>query len=42
MGVSRFPFDDVAPNGGQDQSGAVMDGNPDVFTVTVGGVGAYA
>ncbi|MDI1493308.1 MAG: hypothetical protein OHK93_005096 [Ramalina farinacea] len=32
-----FPFDDVTPTGGQDQSGAVMDGNPGVLTVTVGG-----
>lgn len=32
-----FPFDDVTPTGGQDQSGAVMDGNPKALTVTVGG-----
>jgi hypothetical protein len=32
-----FPYDDVAPNGGVDQSGAVVDGNPSLLTVTVGG-----
>lgn len=37
-----FPFDDVTPDGGQDQSGAVMDGSPSLLTVAVGGVGAYA
>lgn len=37
-----FPFDDVTPSGGQDQSGAVMDGSPVLLTVAVGGVGAYA
>jgi len=38
-----FPFDDVAPDGGPDQSGAVM-GSPAAggFTVAVGGIGAYA
>lgn len=32
-----FPYDDVTPTGGQDQSGAVHDGSPKLFTVTVGG-----
>jgi hypothetical protein len=32
-----FPYDDVAPNGGADQSGAVSDGNPLLLTVSVGG-----
>ena len=31
-----FPYDDVAPTGGKDQSGAVF-GNPRAFRVTVGG-----
>lgn len=34
-----FPYDDVAPPGGADQSGAILDTNPTVFTVTVGGTG---
>ena len=37
-----FPFDDVTPTGGLDQSGAVIDGNPGVLTVTVGGGGVAA
>ncbi|KAL9126515.1 MAG: hypothetical protein Q9217_004439 [Psora testacea] len=37
-----FPFDDVAPNGGQDQSGAVFDGAPQVLLVAVGGGGVGA
>ncbi|KAK7541594.1 glucanase B [Phyllosticta citricarpa] len=36
-----FPYDDVAPSGGSDQSGAVY-GAPKTFTVTVGGNGATA
>jgi hypothetical protein len=32
-----FPYDDVAPNGGADQSGAVSDGSPTLLTVAVGG-----
>ncbi|KAK5126922.1 hypothetical protein LTR85_008280 [Meristemomyces frigidus] len=32
-----FAYDDVGPNGGQDQAGAVSDGNPTKLTVTVGG-----
>ncbi len=30
-----FPYDDVVPNGGTDQSGAVRDGDPSVLTVTL-------
>ena len=36
-----FPYDDVTPDGGPDQSGKVESGNPTLFTVTVGG-GQYA
>ena len=32
-----FAYDDVQPDGGQDQSGKVNDGAPVLFTVTVGG-----
>ena len=32
-----FPYDDVAPAGGTDQSGAVVDSNPTLLTVTLGG-----
>ncbi|KAJ5774106.1 hypothetical protein N7457_009002 [Penicillium paradoxum] len=32
-----FPYDDVAPNGGPDQSGSVYDSNPQLLTVTIGG-----
>ncbi|KAL8725706.1 MAG: hypothetical protein Q9166_007191 [cf. Caloplaca sp. 2 TL-2023] len=32
-----FPYDDVTPAGGQDQSGKVADPAPRSFTVTVGG-----
>lgn len=32
-----FPYDDVGPSGGQDQSGAVSDGSPALLTVDVGG-----
>ncbi|KIH90216.1 glucanase b [Sporothrix brasiliensis 5110] len=35
-----FPYDDVAPNGGVDQSGAVSSGAPDVLTIYIGGGGA--
>ncbi|KAL8794085.1 MAG: hypothetical protein Q9195_003385 [Heterodermia aff. obscurata] len=35
-----FPYDDVTPMGGQDQSGAVFDGSPQLLTVTVGGANA--
>jgi Beta-1,3-glucanase/Carbohydrate binding module (family 35) len=30
-----FPYDDVAPTGGVDQSGAVVDSNPTLLTVTL-------
>ena len=33
-----FPYDDVAPTGGADQSGAVVDSNPTLLTVTLGAV----
>jgi hypothetical protein len=33
-----FPYDDVAPTGGADQSGAVSSGNPSLLTVTLGSV----
>jgi hypothetical protein len=36
-----FPYDDVQATGGADQSGAVNDGSPQLFTVAVGGNGAY-
>ena len=32
-----FPYDDVAPSDGTDQSGYVTDPNPQLLTVTVGG-----
>lgn len=32
-----FPYDDVQPSGGPDQSGEVHAGDPQLFTVTVGG-----
>ncbi|KAJ5280844.1 hypothetical protein N7478_006216 [Penicillium angulare] len=32
-----FPYDDVGPTNGADQSGAVYDGSPKLLTVTVGG-----
>jgi hypothetical protein len=37
-----FPYDDVAPTNGADQSGAVSDGSPSVLTVTVGGGGTVS
>jgi len=36
-----FPYDDVSPDGGQDQSGAVHAGDPTILTVAVGGIGAH-
>jgi hypothetical protein len=36
-----FAYDDVQPDGGEDQSGKVNAGDPKVFIVTVGGGGAY-
>ncbi|KIY02316.1 uncharacterized protein Z520_02454 [Fonsecaea multimorphosa CBS 102226] len=35
-----FPYDDVQPSGGADQSGEVHAGDPILFTVTVGGTNA--
>ncbi|KAJ4413586.1 hypothetical protein N0V82_008447 [Gnomoniopsis sp. IMI 355080] len=32
-----FPYDDVAPTGGADQSGSLYDPSPKLLTVTVGG-----
>jgi hypothetical protein len=32
-----FPYDDVAPSSGEDQSGSVFDGSPKSLTVVVGG-----
>ena len=32
-----FPYDDVAPTGGANQSGAVSSGIPELWTITVGG-----
>jgi len=37
-----FPYDDVTPTGGQDQSGAVNDPSPQLLTVAVGGGNASA
>ena len=37
-----FPYDDVAPNGGKDQSGYFSDGNPKLWTIAVGGANATA
>jgi len=36
-----FPYDDVQPTNGADQSGEVHAGDPTLFTVTVGGNNAY-
>ena len=36
-----FPYDDVAANGGPDQSGSVFDGSPQLLTVAVGGANAH-
>ena len=33
-----FPYDDVAPTGGADQSGAVSSGSPSLLTITLGSV----
>ena len=32
-----FPYDDVTPTNGVNQSGAVQDPNPQLLTVAVGG-----
>ena len=37
-----FAYDDVQPDGGEDQSGKVNAGDPQLFTVTVGGKSASA
>lgn len=37
-----FPYDDVTPDGGSPQEGAVMSGSPALLTVAVGGNNAYA
>ena len=36
-----FPYDDVGPSGGMDQSGAISDGAPQLLTVAVGGANAH-
>lgn len=36
-----FAYDDVQPDGGDDQSGKVNAGDPDLLIVAVGGAGAY-
>ncbi|RDL33319.1 Glycoside hydrolase family 64 protein [Venustampulla echinocandica] len=36
-----FPYDDVTPTDGANQSGSVWDGSPQLFTVAVGGLNAY-
>ena len=33
-----FPYDDVTPSGGLDQSGSVSDANPTLLTIMVGGL----
>jgi hypothetical protein len=35
-----FPYDDVGPSGGSDQSGSLSDGSPQLLTVAVGGMDA--
>lgn len=35
-----FPYDDVGPAGGADQSGSLSDGSPNLLTVGVGGMDA--
>jgi len=37
-----FPYDDVGPSSGADQSGSVSDGSPQLWTITVGGANASA
>ena len=36
-----FPYDDVTPDGGVGQEGAMSSPNPELLTVTVGGLNAY-
>lgn len=37
-----FPYDDVSPNGGAPQEGAIFSFSPTKLTVAVGGNNAYA
>lgn len=37
-----FPYDDVAPSNGADQSGSLFDSSPQLLTVTVGGPSSAA
>ena len=37
-----FPYDDVGPSGGADQSGSISDGSPKLWTIAVGGGNATA
>ncbi|KAL2356184.1 hypothetical protein BJ546DRAFT_970151 [Cryomyces antarcticus] len=37
-----FPYDDVTPDGGVPQEGAVNSGSPALWTIAVGGQNAYA
>lgn len=37
-----FPYDDVTPDGGAPQEGAVFSYSPASFTVAVGGANAYS
>jgi hypothetical protein len=37
-----FPYDDVGPSGGQDESGSVSDGDPQLLTVGVGGARSFS
>lgn len=37
-----FPYDDVGPSGGQDESGSVSDGDPHLLTVSVGGARSFS
>lgn len=37
-----FPYDDVTPDGGEDQSGFASDPTPSNLLVTVGGGNSYA
>ena len=37
-----FPYDDVGPSGGKDQSGYFSDGSPKLWTIAVGGGNASA
>ena len=36
-----FPYDDVTPDGGVGQEGAMSSPNPSLLTVSVGGLNAY-